>query len=161
MKTLYESILDDEDVLVNNVKVATNNWLCVLCTTLKQERNISMRKLKTLLFNKESYNDIFHYFKDYKYLTVKIDNSDKYPEISLSLKKDDEKKPIIYITYIEKDDSYHLILKKQEYIFETPIRKYCDWKLEHCWNNIPDSLSKRYSLDKPIDTYFYNRIKII
>ena len=161
MKTLYESILDDEDILINNAKADANNWLYILCTTLKQERNISMRKLKTLLFNKESYNDIFHYFNDYKYLTVKIDNSNKYPEISLSLKKDDEEKPIIYITYIEKDASYCLLLKKQGYIFETPIRKYCDWKLEYCWDNIPDSLSTRYNFDKPIYGYFYNKIKII
>ena len=66
MRTLYESILDDEDVLISNVKKQSNNWLL---------------NLKYLMLNNASKQDILDFLnselvkKDIKPLFKKLDNA--------------------------------------------------------------------------------------
>ena len=66
MKSLYESILDDEDVLIGNVKKQSSNWLL---------------NLKHLMLNNASEQDILDFLnselveKDIKPLFKKLDNT--------------------------------------------------------------------------------------
>ena len=46
MKSLYESILDDEDVLIGDIKKSSNNWLLIL---------------KQMIFNNYSEEDILEF----------------------------------------------------------------------------------------------------
>lgn len=74
MKTLYESILDDEDVLISNVKKNTGDWLDVL---------------KQLLANNRSEDEILDYL-----------NNDAMKELSKFYIKPKQ----VYWTYFKKDD---------------------------------------------------------
>ena len=64
MKSLYESILDDEDVLIDDVKKSSNNWLLVLKQMIFN--NSSEEDVLEFLNSKIVENDIKPLFKNLK-----------------------------------------------------------------------------------------------
>lgn len=67
MKSLYESILDDEDVLINRVKDDINNPLNLLINTLERE-NINIQEIKSLMQN----GTFDNFFEDVLGLDIKL-----------------------------------------------------------------------------------------
>lgn len=64
MKSLYESILDDEDILVKNTQKTTSNWLVSL--KYMMENNYSESDIINLLSQDFVIKDIEPIFKDFK-----------------------------------------------------------------------------------------------
>lgn len=62
MKTLYKSILDDEDVLMNNAKESTKNWLIILKNLLITKA--SKETILNFLYSKQVEDAIKPAFKN-------------------------------------------------------------------------------------------------
>ena len=64
MKSLYESILDDEDILIGDIKKSSNNWLLILKQMIFN--NYSEEDILEFLNSKIVENDIKPLFKNFK-----------------------------------------------------------------------------------------------
>ena len=75
MKSLYESILDDEDVLVKNTQKSTSNWLVGLKYMLVN--NYSEDDIRAFLSQDFVIKDIEPIFKDFKKTHWEIGGSNR------------------------------------------------------------------------------------
>jgi hypothetical protein len=75
MKSLYESILDDEDVLVKNTRKTTSNWLVGLKYML--ENSYSEDDIRNFLSQDFVTRDIEPIFKDFKKAHWEIGKSNR------------------------------------------------------------------------------------
>ena len=110
MKTLYESILDDEDVLIDDIKKSSNNWLLVLKQMIFN--NSSEEDVLEFLNSKMVENDIKPIFKNFKpaywgaCLNMDDDYYDKYITLYGNSLVSTSKSPVI-LTILIKEETNH------------------------------------------------------
>ena len=105
MKSLYESILDDEDVLIDDIKKSSNNWLLVLKQMIFN--NSSEENVLEFLNGKIVENDIKPLFKNLKPVYWEACLNEEYYDNYISLNgnslRSTSKSPVILTILIKED----------------------------------------------------------
>ena len=100
MKSLYESILDDEDVLISDVKKTSQNWLLTVKNMLEQD--CSVEDVLKFLNGKIVTDSIKPMFKNFENMQWKYGKYDEFSYCMLFNKKERKKygpKNIIQFVY--------------------------------------------------------------
>lgn len=100
MKTLYESILDDEDVLISDIKKTSQNWLLTVKNMLEQD--YSAEDILKFLNGKIVTDSIKPMFKNFENMQWKYGKYDEFSYCTLFNKKERKiygPKDVIRFTY--------------------------------------------------------------
>jgi hypothetical protein len=100
MKTLYESILDDEDILISKTKKTSQNWLLIVKNMLEQ--NYSAEDILKFLNSKIVTDSIKPMFKKFENMQWKYGKNDIFSYCMLFDKKERKKygpKDVIQFIY--------------------------------------------------------------
>lgn len=130
MKTLYESILDDEDVLIDDIKKSSNNWLLVLKQMIFN--NSSEEDVLEFLNSKMVENDIKPIFKNFKpaywgaCLNMDDDYYDKYITLYGNSLVSTSKSPVILTILIKEEPKRLTIIINKPKSLLASIRRNID-----------------------------------
>lgn len=156
MKTLYESILDDEDILINNAKESTKDWFTILKHIMSDPSCKEEDVMK--VFESDSFKkDIISLFRDPSEIDIKpgswgIDEKHIFifrKGIRLSI-------PDIEFAYCHDKSVYgntNFVMKFNSYLMLNPSTKAII-KSRHAWSALPNKLIKKYKLNSKPSPFF-------
>lgn len=148
MKTLYESILDDEDVLIGDIKKSSNNWLLILKQMIFN--NYSEEDILEFLNSKIVENDIKPLFKNFKPVYWEACLNEKYYDNYITLHGDSlrstSKSPVILTILIkEKLNRLTIIINKPKNLITSIHRNVNEEKLLNFYKVIEDMGAKLFA----------------
>ena len=125
MKSLYESILDDEDVLVDDIKKSSNNWLLILKQMIFN--NYSEEDILDFLNSKLVEDDIKPLFKNFKpvYWEARLNEEyyDNYIVLYGSSMRSTSKSPVTLTILIKEEQNRLTIIINKPKSLITSIRR--------------------------------------
>ena len=148
MKSLYESILDDEDVLIGDIKKSSNNWLLILKQMIFN--NYSEEDILEFLNSKIVENDIKPLFKNFKPVyweaCLNVDESyrDKYIILYGSSLRSTSKSPHI-LTILIKEKRITIIINKPKGLITSIRRNVNEEKLLNFYKVIENMGAKPFA----------------
>lgn len=156
MKTLYESILDDEDILINNAKESAKDWFATLKHIMS---NPSCKEEDVMkVFESDSFKkDIISLFRDPSEIEIKSGSwgiNEKHififrEGIRLSI-------PDIEFAYCHDKSVYgntNFVMKFNNYNMLNPSTKAII-KSRQVWSALPNKLIKKYKLNSKPSPFF-------
>ena len=150
MKTLYESILDDEEVLMSKTKEIVKNQFAVL-KTMMSDPSGEEKDIINMLENNEAFQkDIMSMFKDKSNIEIKaiVWGPDE-RHIGIFHKHQQLLMPDIDFAYCRDKSIYgntNFVMKFNNYNMLNPcIEK--NIKSKQAWSAIPNKLCKKYKLN--------------
>lgn len=153
MKTLYESILDDEEVLMSKTKESVKDWFAVLKTMMTESsgRNDEHKDIINMLKNNESFQkDIMSVFKDKSNIEIKaiVWGPDE-RHIGIFHKHQQLLMPDIEFAYCKDKSIYgntNFVMKFDNHNMLNLYTKN-NIKSKQTWSAIPNKLCKKYKLN--------------
>jgi hypothetical protein len=153
MKTLYESILDDEEVLMSKTKESVKDWFAVLKTMMSESsgKNDEHKDIINMLENNESFQkDIMSVFKDKSNIEIRagVWGPDE-RHIGILCKHQQLLMPGIEFAYCRDKSIYgntNFVMKFNNYSMLTKDFKK-NIKSNQVWSAIPNKLCKKYKLN--------------
>lgn len=146
MKTLYESILDDEDVLIGDIKKSSNNWLLILKQMIFN--NYSEKDILEFLNSKIVENDIKPLFKNFKPVYWEACLNEKYYDNYIALHGDSlrstSKTPVI-LTILIKEKRITIIINKPKGLITSIRRNVNEEKLLNFYKVIENMGAKPFA----------------
>lgn len=153
MKTLYESILDDEEVLISKTKESVKDWFTVLKTMMTESSGETNehKDIINMLENNESFQkDIINMFKDKSNIEIKaIAWGPDERHIGILHKHQQLLMPDIEFAYCKDKSIYgntNFVMKINNYYMLNPYMEK-NIKSKQTWNSIPNKLCKKYKLN--------------
>ena len=150
MKTLYESILDDEKVLMSKTKESAKDWFVVL-KAMMSEPSSKEKDIINMLKNNETFQkDIMNVFKDKSNIEIKpvLWGPDE-RHIGIFHKHQQLLIPDIEFAYCKDKSVYgntNFVMKfNNRYMLNSHIEK--NIKSKQIWSAIPNKLCKKYKLN--------------
>jgi hypothetical protein len=150
MKSLYESILDDEEVLISKTKETANNWFVVLKAMISEPSSKAKDIINMLKKDKGFEKDIMSVFNDKNDIEIKSllwGPSERH--ISIFHKNQQVMLPDIEFAYCKVENVYGdtiFVMKFNNYNMLNPcIEK--NIKSKQAWSAIPNKLCKKYKLN--------------
>lgn len=148
MKSLYESILDDEDVLIGDIKKSSNNWLLILKQMIFN--NYSEEDILEFLNSKIVENDIKPLFKNFKpvYWEACLNEEyyDNYIALYGSSMRSTSKSPVVLTILIkEVQKRLTIIINKPKSLIASIRRNVNEEKLLNFYNFIEDMGAKPFA----------------
>jgi hypothetical protein len=148
MKSLYESILDDEDVLIDDIKKSSNNWLLVLKQMIFN--NSSEENVLEFLNSKIVENDIKPLFKNFKPVYWEVCLNDDYYDKCITLfgnsLRSVSKSPVILNILIKEEQKrLTIIINKPKSLIASIRRNVNEEKLLNFYKVIEDMDAKPFA----------------
>lgn len=148
MKSLYESILDDEDVLIDDIKKLSNNWLLVLKQMIFN--NSSEENVLEFLNSKIVENDIKPLFKNFKPVywesCLNEEYYDKYITLYGNSLRSVSKSPVILSILIKEEQKrLTIIINKPKSLIASIRRNVNEEKLLNFYKVIEDMGAKPFA----------------
>ena len=150
MKTLYESILDDEEVLMSKTKESVKDWFTVLKAMMSESFNEENDIINMLENNEAFQKDIINVFKDKSNIeiTATVWSHDE-RHIGILHKHQQVLMPDIEFVYCKDKSIYgntNFVMKFNNYYMLNPFIEK-NIKSKQTWNSIPNKLCKKYKLN--------------
>jgi hypothetical protein len=153
MKTLYESILDDEETLMSKTKETVKDWFAVLKAMMAESsgRNDEHKDIINMLENNEAFQkDIMSMFKDKSNIEIKaiVWGPDE-RHIGIFHKHQQLLIPDIEFAYCRDKSIYgntNFVMKFNSYHMLNPYTEK-NIKSKQTWSAIPNKLCKKYKLN--------------
>lgn len=150
MKTLYESILDDEEVLMSKAKETSKNWFVIL-ENMMSEYPSNKQDIINMLKNNETFQkDIMNVFKDKSNIEIKDVVWESYERhIGIFHKHQQILIPDIEFAYCKDKSIYgntNFVMKFNNY-YMLNLNTQRNIKSKQTWSSIPNKLCKKYKLN--------------
>lgn len=166
MKTLYESILDDEEVLISKTKETVKDWFAILKTMMTESsgKNDEHKDIINMLENNESFQkDIMSMFKDKSNIEIRaIAWGPDVRHIGILHKHQQLLIPDIEFTYCKDKSIYgntNFVMKFNNcYVLNPCIEK--NIKSKQAWSAIPNKLCKKYKLNSKQSPFMVGQLFI-
>ena len=150
MKTLYESILDDEEVLMSKTKESVKDWFTVLKAMMSEPSSKEKDIINMLKKDKGFEKDILSVFKNPSdiEITATVWAHDE-RHIGILHKHQQVLMPDIEFAYCKDKSIYgntNFVMKFNNYYMLNPCMEK-NIKFKQTWNSIPNKLCKKYKLN--------------
>lgn len=163
MKSLYESILDDEDVLMDDIKNVSGNWFETLKNMMSDPSSNEKDIINILKNDKDFQKDIMNVFKnkDDMEITPIIWGHDE-RHIGIFHKKQNIMMPDIEFAYCRDKSIYgntNFVMKFNNYNgLASDVKK--NIKSGQVWSAVPIKLIRKYKLNSKISPFYMGQIFI-
>lgn len=150
MKTLYESILDDEEVLISKTKESVKDWFAVLKAMMSDPSSKEKDIINMLKKDKGFEKDILSVFKnpsDMEITPILWGYDERH--IGVFHKKQNIMMPDIEFAYCRDKSIYgntNFVMKFNNYEMVYTVSKN-NIKSKQTWSAIPNKLCKKYKLN--------------
>ena len=163
MKSLYESILDDEDILIGDIKNASGNWFETLKNVMSDPSSNEKDIIYVLKNDKGFQKDIMSVFKnkdDMRIIPTIWGSSEKH--IGIFHKKQNMMMPDIEFCYCVDKSVYgntNFVMKINNYEMLYAVNKN-NIKSKQIWSAVPNKLIKKYKLNSKPSPFYVGQIFI-